>query len=145
VALRVLDVAAEVIAEIPYMVLAGTVLWGWYHRGGTLGAAPSHSGSGVWWLLGVAVAAFLAWRWWRGSDHHTRWRASRMGRRVAAEMHLMGRELRRQRTGMPLAIGLHVIGWGLSGVQVWLAAKVMGVPLSLSALWPSRARRHRPA
>jgi hypothetical protein len=42
------------------------------------------------------------------------------GPRIAASAH-----------GLPLAIGLHVIGWGLSGVQVWLAAKVMGVPLSL--------------
>lgn len=132
VALRVLDVAAEVIAEIPYMVLAGTVLWGWWHRGGKLQATQAQGGGyGLWWLPVVLVAALVGWRWWRGSDHHMRWRASRMGRRVAAEMHLMGRELRRQRTGMPLAIGLHVIGWGLSGVQVWLAARVMGVPLSL--------------
>jgi hypothetical protein len=145
VALRVLDVAAEVIAEIPYMVLAGTVLWGWWHRGGRLGgmragAMPSGpapggglhpGGHGALWLLGAVLVAALAWRLWRGSDHHLRWRASRMGRRVAAEIHLMKRELRRQRTGLPLAIALHVVGWGLSGVQVWLAARVMGVDLPL--------------
>lgn len=132
VALRVLDVAAEVIGEIPYMVLAGTVLWGWWHRGGRLQAAPSQGGGhAALWLLGLVVALVLAWRLWRGSAHHLRWRASRMGRRVMAEIHLMKRELKRQRTGMPLAIALHVIGWGLSGVQVWLAAKVMGVELPL--------------
>ena len=136
VALRVLDVAAEVIAELPYMALAGVVLWGWWYRGGQLGGrmqgAPAPGGGhAALWLLGAMVVAVLAWRLWRGSDHRLRWRASRMGRRVAAELHLMQRELRRQRTGMPLAIGLHVVAWGLSGVQVYLAAHVMGVPLTL--------------
>jgi hypothetical protein len=132
VALRVLDVAAEVIAELPYMALAGTVLWSWWHRGGRMQAGPAQaSGHGALWLLSALLVAVVAFRLWLGSDHHLRWRASRMGRRVAAEIHLMKRELKRQRTGMPLAIGLHVIAWGLSGVQIWLAAKVMGVPLSL--------------
>jgi uncharacterized membrane protein YbhN (UPF0104 family) len=58
-------------------------------------------------------------------------RTTRAGRRLRAEAHLLGRELRRQRVGFPVAFGLHVIGWGLSGVQVWLAARVMGVPLGL--------------
>ena len=133
VALRVLDVAAEVIAELPYMALAATVLWGWWHRGGrmTQGAQGQGGGHAALWLLGGVVAGLLAWRLWRRSGHHRRWRASRMGRRVAVELHLMKRELKRQRTGMPLAIGLHVIAWGLSGVQVYLAARVMGVPLTL--------------
>jgi hypothetical protein len=132
VALRVLDVAAEVIAELPYMALAGWVLWGWWHRGGAVPVGPAHGGGhAAFWLLGVVLVAMLGWRWWRGSDHRIRWRASRAGRRVSAEIHLMGRELKRQRTGMPLAIGLHVIAWGLSGVQVYLAARVMGVPLTL--------------
>ncbi|MDE1915630.1 MAG: flippase-like domain-containing protein [Sphingomonadales bacterium] len=137
VALRVLDVAAEVIGEIPYMVLAGTVLWGWWHRGGPVQTGPVQTGSVqggghvALWLLGAVIVVVLGWRLWRGSDHHLRWRASRMGRRVMAEIHLMKRELKRQRTGMPLAIVLHIIGWGLSGVQVWLAAKVMGVELPL--------------
>jgi uncharacterized membrane protein YbhN (UPF0104 family) len=132
VALRVLDVAAEVIAEIPYMVLAGWVLWGWWHRGGQISAgSAAGEGHAALWLIGVALVALAGWLVWRRSDHHLRWRASRMGRRVSAEIHLMRRELKRQRTGMPLAIGLHVIGWGLSGVQVWLAAKVMGVDLTL--------------
>jgi len=134
VALRVLDVAAEVIAELPYMALAGTVLWGWWHHGGGSDSyrVSSHGGGhAALWLLAGLLAAGLGWRLWRRSDHHLRWRASRAGRRVLAEIHLMKRELKRQRTGMPLAIGLHVIAWGLSGVQVWLAARVMGVPLTL--------------
>jgi hypothetical protein len=134
VALRVLDVAAEVIAEIPYMALAGWVLWGWWHRGGAkqglaIGQAH-HGGSGALWVLGAggAAAGMAPVAAQRPShplaqDPH--------GPRAAAEIHLMRRELQRQRMGLPMAIALHVVGWGLSGVQVWLAAKVMGVPLPL--------------
>ena len=73
----------------------------------------------------VVLGAALVWLVWRRLRH------TRMGRRSRAEAHLLGRELRRQRVGFPAAFALHVIGWGLSGVQVWLAAKVMGVPLDL--------------
>ena len=72
-------------------------------------------------LLAVGLG-LLVWR---------RLRSTRVGRRLRAEAHLLGRELKRQRVGFPAAFALHVIGWGLSGVQVWLAARVMGVPLSL--------------
>jgi len=140
VALRVLDIAAEVIGEVPYMMLAGWVLWhGWHEgwragwRAGLRGASP-HGGVGMVWALaiaGVAGAVWLGFRAWRQSGHHIRWRATRTGRRLYAELHLMRRELKRQRAGLPLAIGLHVIGWGLSGVQVWLAGRVFGLGLSL--------------
>jgi hypothetical protein len=128
------------------MALAGWVLWGWWHRGGAkqglaIGQAH-HGGSGALgcWALAVLL---LAWRLWRRSDHHPLAQDPH-GRRAAAEIHLMRRELQRQRMGLPMAIALHVVGWGLSGVQVWLAAKVMGVP-PCSTRWPSRARRPRPA
>lgn len=134
VALRVLDIAAEVLAELPYMGLAGWVIWRWWHGGGRHSALSAQGALGFGWLgwvVALALALWLVWRWWRGSDHHLRWRETRIARRLRAEAHLMRRELKRQRTGLPLAIALHVVAWGLSGVQVWLAARVMGVELSL--------------
>lgn len=133
VALRALDLTAEVLAELPYMGLAFWVLWRWWHAGGTL-AAPAGTGQGLgWgWLALGAVLLLLGAAWlWRRSGHHQRWLQTRTGRRVRAETHLMRRELARQKAGMPLAIGFHMLAWGLSGVQVWLAAQVFGLHLSL--------------
>jgi hypothetical protein len=124
-ALRVLDLTAEVLAEVPYMGLAGWVLWRWWQGGGNGAALPAVHAPGTLWLVALVAGPGLAMLIWR------RLRTTRAGRRLRAEAHLLGRELRRQRVGFPVAFGLHVIGWGLSGVQVWLAARVMGVPLGL--------------
>jgi hypothetical protein len=134
VALRVLDIAAEVVAELPYMALAGWVIWRWW-QGGGMADNPCDQGCGLGanpWALGAGLAGVVvAWRGWRGSAGRQRWQRSRAGRRLRAETHLMARELRRQRTGLPLAVLLHCVAWGMSGVQVWVAAKVFGLHLSL--------------
>ena len=124
-ALRVLDLAAEVLAEVPYMALAGWVLWRWWAGGASGAALPVMHTPGALWPAMIALAVGLALLVWR------QLRTTRLGRRLRAEAHLLGRELKRQRVGFPAAFALHVVGWGLSGVQVWLAARVMGVPLSL--------------
>ena len=106
----------------PFTMLAGLVALGWCGWAG--------------WALGLAglgMALWLGWRIWRGSSHHHNWRKSRIARRLYAEVHLMRRELKRQGAGLPLAVGLHFIGWSLSGVQVWLAAQMLGLHLSLYA------------
>ena len=131
VALRALDIAAEVIAELPYMGLAGWVIWRWWHRGGDLGHAPGGGMAWGWAALAVPVVVYAAWRLWRRSGHHHRWIQTRTGRRARVEVHLMRRELARQTTGLPLAILCHFFAWGLSGVQVWIAAQVFGLHLSL--------------
>lgn len=140
VALRALDIAAEVIAELPYMALAGWVLWHWWHGGmaggmaggGAIGSAASRaSGDGWWWLLALPVLGWAAWRIWRASAHHRRFVQTRAGRRLRAEIHLMRRELARQRAGLPLAVVLHFLAWGMAGVQVWIAARIFGLDLSL--------------
>ncbi|NBC37856.1 hypothetical protein GTZ99_14975 [Novosphingobium sp. FSY-8] len=139
VALRALDIAAEVIAQLPYMALAFWVLWHWWRGGGDLHAAQAQAHGGGWAAYaqiagGFALAAgagWAGWRVWRGSAHFARWRGTRPARILRAESHLMRRELTRQKAGLPLAVGLHFIAWGLSGVQVWLAAGVFGLNLSL--------------
>ncbi|WDF72990.1 lysylphosphatidylglycerol synthase domain-containing protein [Novosphingobium sp. KACC 22771] len=139
VALRALDILAEVIAELPFMALAAYVLYHWGHWGdhsGMQGAAPGAASSGAspWWgLLAVPPLAYAGWRIWRGSAHHRRFIQTRTGRRLRAEIHLMRRELARQRTGLPLAIILHFFAWSMAGVQVWIAAHMFGLNLSLFA------------
>lgn len=132
VALRALDIIAECIAELPYMALAGYVLWNWRREGGVV---PTASGGGHdWWgLLAVPVLAYVGWRLWRKSAHHRRFIQTRTGRRLRAEIHLMRRELARQRTGMPLAIILHFLAWSMAGLQVYIAAHIFGMNLSLYA------------
>ena len=130
IALRTLDLTAEILAEIPYMLFAGWVLWSWFQTQTCKQGCYVTIHAGPVWLL-VPLAGWVAWRWWRGSGRHARFWQSRTGRRARAEIHLMRRELARQKTGMPLAILLHFFAWGLSGVQMWLAAKVFGMDLSL--------------
>jgi uncharacterized membrane protein YbhN (UPF0104 family) len=67
------------------------------------------------------------------SAHHRRFIQTRTGRRLRAEIHLMRRELARQRTGMPLAIILHFFAWSMAGLQVYIAAHIFGMNLSLYA------------
>jgi uncharacterized membrane protein YbhN (UPF0104 family) len=116
---------------------AGWVLWGYWRGGGAISPGPISSGGAEqglgwgWLVLGVPAALYAAWRIWRGSGHHRRWLLSRSGRRLRAEAHLFTRELKRQRRGMPLCILLHVLAWSLSGFQIWLAAQVFGLDLSL--------------
>lgn len=134
VALRALDIIAEVIAELPYMGLAAYVLYHWGHWGEQSAPSTPSSGASPWWgLLAVPPLAYVGWRIWRGSAHHLRFIQTRTGRRLRAEIHLMRRELARQRTGLPLAIILHFFAWSMSGVQVWIAAHMFGMNLSLFA------------
>jgi hypothetical protein len=127
VALRALDVGAEVVAELPYTALAFWILWHGWHGSARL---PGVGAIG-WLVLAVPVVAYVAWRIWRASAHHQAWVQTRSGRRVRAEIHLMRREVKRQRAGLPLSVGLHFVAWGMSGLQIWLAARVFGLPLSL--------------
>ncbi|RVU05448.1 hypothetical protein EOE18_09115 [Novosphingobium umbonatum] len=135
IALRALDMSAEILAEIPYLLFAGWVLWTWWRGGGDMSAARQGLPQGS---LAVAALLLLAlgwavWRWLRGSGFWARFWHGRQGRRLRAEWHLMRRELARQKTGMPLAIGLHFLAWGLSAVQMWVAGQVLGFHLSLFA------------
>ena len=116
-----LDAFAEALAQIPYLLLALTVVPRFWHRM----HLPLPQGSGVLatgfvLLLGL-VAAGLVLR---------RFRHARLLRHLRVEWHLLRREMRRRRGGFPTAIGWHFLGWGMGGVQLWLAARMLGVPLS---------------
>ena len=132
VSLRALDIAAEVLAELPYMGLAFWVLARFWARSGEKSSGMPTFAAGapllVWGLLAamLVVGIVFARVWWRRHGH-----SHPLARRLRAEAMLMRREMRRQRAGLPLAIVLHFFAWGLSGVQVWLAGRVFGLHLSL--------------
>jgi hypothetical protein len=131
VALRALDIAAEVIAEMPYMALAGWVLWGWWRAAGR---CPRPRAAG---MIGGACWPCRCWPMSGGAcgakRHHRRFIQDPHRAPPAAEIHLMRRELARQRTGMPLAIILHFFAWSMAGLQVYIAAHIFGMNLSLYA------------
>ncbi|MDE2302384.1 MAG: flippase-like domain-containing protein [Sphingomonadales bacterium] len=126
-----LDAFAEALAQIPYLLLALTVVQRFWHRM----RLPLPQGAGVLAtgfvaLLGVVAAGLVLHRF----RHAPLLRHLRVEwhllRHLRVEWHLLRREMRRRRGGFPTAIGWHFLGWGMGGVQLWLAARMLGVPLS---------------
>ena len=121
---RGLDVLAETLGQLPYIVIALIIL---AHMWGRLGLPVVALPGWEWGALGVALMVALAagWRWlWHAE--------ARFARRLRIEARLLAREARRRRGRLPAAIALHVLAWGLSGVQIWFGARVMGLPLGLA-------------
>jgi hypothetical protein len=116
-----LDALAEAAAQIPFVLLAMAVLprfWG-------LMRLPVPDKTGLIGALLLAVAVVVGgWLWTRRHRH------SRLLRRLRIELILLRREMRRQHRGFPVAILCHFFGWALGGVQLWLAAWALGIPLS---------------
>ncbi len=136
VSVRALDIMAETLGQLPYMVVAVVVLSRVWRRiglpalaGWGRGRAPGVGAV----LAGLAISVALVWWWARGPGRRVRFvqrlRRARLVRRLRTEASLLGREIRRRRGALPLAILLHIAAWGLSGVQIWLAAKAFGLPL----------------
>ncbi len=123
-----LDMMTEVVAQIPFYLLAFSVVprfWQMVHLP-RLGAPGEVMGGGVMGGIALALIACLAggaigWRRWA--------RDSRMGRRLRAELHLLWRQIRRQRRGVPASIGLHFLAWIAGGVQLWMAAGALGLAM----------------
>jgi hypothetical protein len=114
-----LDKAAETIAQVPYILLAGFVLiegwdgtWPAVGHGTALGSVAAAA------LLGLAL---ILLRTARGR----RWIA-----RLHAEWHLLKAELDHQKRGMPLSTGLHFLAWVMGGVQIWMAAEALGFDIT---------------
>jgi hypothetical protein len=120
-----LDTFAEMLAQLPFIALALSVVprfWNHAHL------PPVHfpaEGAGAA-LLALAVAIAAGATWWRHGG-----RDSRLARWLRAEGHLLRRELEHQRAGLPASIVLHILAWIMGGVQLWMAARAMGLDLTL--------------
>ena len=120
---RALDIMAEILGQLPFMALAGVVLW---QLGSKTDWPELHLLGGPWFWGIIAGLALIAVVVTAQFAPLAAWL-----RHLRIEALLLRRELRRRWRGMPLAIVLHMLGWGLSGAQLWLAGWVFGFKLSL--------------
>ena len=111
-----LDKMAETVAQVPFIMLAAWLLWREWQ-------VPLD------WLLMALAGVFLlllGWAFWRRIGA-----GSRLAGRLAQEWQKLEIEARKQRTGLPISFGLHVIAWLAGGVQIWMAASALGYDLNL--------------
>lgn len=115
-----LDKAAEIVSQFPFIALAVVVMWNAWPMALRL---PPESGLIA---LGLAIAAGPAGAMWFKFGA-----GSRLAARLASEARKLLVEARRQQAGMPLALLLHGIAWLSGGLQLWMAAYVLGFELTL--------------
>jgi hypothetical protein len=115
-----LDKIAEVVAQIPFILLAVYVLWRELH----LPDLPLD------WLLpalaGAVVIALVAGALWLKFGA-----GSRVADRLAGEARHLAAEAGRQRAGLPACLALHFLAWLGGGVQIWMVALALGYDISL--------------
>jgi hypothetical protein len=121
-----LDALAEAVAQLPYIALAIAVL----PRFWSMMRLPLPRGGGA---FAAAVAGLVlvagAVAWVRRPDSVS-WGNTALIRRLRIEITLLRREMRRQHGGFPAAIAFHFCGWGMGGLQLWMASRALGMPLS---------------
>ena len=121
-----LDALAEAAAQLPYIALAITVL----PRFWSMMRLPFPRDGGAIAVILVLVALVTGGVLWirrHGSDN---WGHARWLRHLRVEFALLRREMRQQNRGFPAAIAYHFFGWAMGGLQLWLAARVLGFPVS---------------
>lgn len=111
-----IDRVAESAAQVPFVLLAAWLLWREWH-------VP------VDWLplvLAGAALVLLAAALWRKFGAQTA-----LAARIVSEWRKFAEEARRQRSGLPMCLGLHFLAWLAGGVQIWMAAWALGYDLTL--------------
>jgi hypothetical protein len=123
-----LDKFAETAAQVPYIAFAVWVLFEGWH--GSLAEAMPSLPSGATLALvlaGLVLLVLLGWKLARAGDGP----ATRLARRIREEWKLLAAEFHAQKAGFPLATALHFIAWIMGGVQVWMAARALGLDIGL--------------
>jgi hypothetical protein len=124
------DKLAETIAQLPYMALAGVVLfkhWAGAKAGGTWSKAVSTgAAAGLALILALILATVLLARAREGVP-------GRIGGWIRGEFRMIATEFQEQKRRMPAAIALHFLAWATDAVQVWMAASASGFELGFYA------------
>ncbi len=116
-----LDALAEAAAQLPYIALAIAIL----PRFWSMMRLPLPGGDGaIASVVGVVMLLTAVVLWVR------RHGSARWLRHLRVEFTLLRREMRRQNRGFPAAIAFHFFGWAMGGLQLWMAARVLGFPVS---------------
>lgn len=124
------DKLAETIAQLPYMALAGVVLFEHWTRakGGGAWSSTASTGAavGLAVILGLILATVLLARAHAGLP-------GRIGAWIRQEFRMIAAEFHEQKRRIPAAVVLHFVAWATDAVQVWMAAAASGFNLSLYA------------
>ena len=121
-----LDNLAEALAQLPFALLAVAVL----PRLLRWPIALSAAALAPWLFALAAIAALATWLVVRAA-RQGRGTFGRLAARVAGELALLRREAAGRRRAMPGAIVLHALAWAAGGVQVWMIAGALSLPLGL--------------
>jgi len=128
VMVTVVDRLAEAAAQIPFMILAGIVLFGnWDATIGRAGLGAPSLLSTLTVLAGFAVAIIVV----AGLASMKDGPLGRLGAWLRKELRHLLDELHQQKKGIPMALLLHFLAWLTVGVQIWLAAMVLGFDVNL--------------
>ena len=111
-----IDRVAESAAQVPFILLAAWLLWREWHV--PLGWLPL--------VVAGAALVLLAALLWRKFGAGTP-----LAARIVSEWRKFAEEARRQRSGLPMCLGLHFLAWLAGGVQIWMAARALGYDLTL--------------
>ncbi len=130
----VVDVSLEFCAEIAYAAL-GLALLIWLSPGSAF-AAPLATGLGI----AVAILIIFLWAQRQGSDFlrraavqsPRRWLRAFFAAASRAQAEI--REIHRLGHGLWPSFLLHLAAWMASGIEAWLALRLMGVSLPLAAV-----------
>jgi hypothetical protein len=122
------DKLAETIAQLPYMALAGVVLFRYWTGPNSAGAWPASASmtaiGGLSVIIGLIGLTIMLARAREGLP-------GRIGARIRQEFAMMATEFHDQKRRMPAAIAFHFVAWATDGVQVWMAASASGLGLGL--------------
>lgn len=133
IAMRGFDIAAETLGQVPYFVIAALLIARSWREGGLLRTSGAGAILSADVLLGLMLIAIVVWQWPAASRLRARLARARAARHLIVQARLVSRETKRSRGAMPWAILIHAAAWGLSGVQIWLAARAIGAPIGMMA------------
>lgn len=120
-----LDTLAEAVAQLPFIALAFWVVPRFWDKA-ELPPLPVPHSALAWGAAGLLILALAGLAlWWRSGWPSAAW--------ARGEWTHLRVELARQRHGLPVCVALHGAAWIMGGVQLWMAAHAMGLPMSFFA------------